>query len=398
MIDKCYLIPIQKKCNCNCFFCISKKRHYNKKEEILNVNKVFLNNIKLLQKRGIKKIEITGGGEPFLHPNLQEIINIIKNNIPDSYIKLYTNGFILKPICNIDELNISVTHYDSNINNNFMNSNNDTNLIERLNYFREILLNEKIRLSIPIIKGGIDNEDKLKEMISMTNNYVDEYVVRTLYPNTENKEDYFADFDYNNKLVKMEKDNDISDFDGLILWSDNKFYKDWQLLQERPMYTYLLLKPDSQTYINEVINTIYKNNFKIKKVYKLDNFKEQALNLYKDKTSSYLELVKKHLEYSAYLFGNNSLVLILDKDISYEQLARETLELKEIIRKQYSFTHSVNGYLKVNNDLLHLNMVHTPDSDINIYDRDINVLNDMMQPINNHQLKLVYKYRSYDIR
>ena len=50
MIDKCYVIPVQKKCNCNCVFCISKTRNYDKEQELLKCDDKFIDNIKLLKK------------------------------------------------------------------------------------------------------------------------------------------------------------------------------------------------------------------------------------------------------------------------------------------------------------------------------------------------------------
>lgn len=51
MLDKCYIVPVQKSCNCDCVFCISKSRNYDKENEILKVDNNFIENIKLLKKR-----------------------------------------------------------------------------------------------------------------------------------------------------------------------------------------------------------------------------------------------------------------------------------------------------------------------------------------------------------
>ena len=89
MLDKCYIIPVQNICNCDCTFCISKSRNYDKKDELLKVDDKFIENIQLLKRRNIKKFEITGGGEPLIHPDIELIVSIIKRIIPDYYIKLY---------------------------------------------------------------------------------------------------------------------------------------------------------------------------------------------------------------------------------------------------------------------------------------------------------------------
>ena len=83
---------------------------------------------------GITRFEITGGGEPFLNDNLSYIVNTIKEIIPNSYIKLYTNGFILKEAGNIDELDISLVSDDDSINmmqdENLKNEIEDEKIIE----------------------------------------------------------------------------------------------------------------------------------------------------------------------------------------------------------------------------------------------------------------------------
>ena len=41
-MDKCYVIPVQKMCNADCLFCISKTRDYDKEEEILILTAPYL--------------------------------------------------------------------------------------------------------------------------------------------------------------------------------------------------------------------------------------------------------------------------------------------------------------------------------------------------------------------
>lgn len=137
MLDKCYIIPVQNTCNCDCTFCISKSRNYDKEDELLKVDNKFIENIQLLKRRNIKKFEITGGGEPLIHPNIGLIVNIIKRIIPHSYIKLYTNGFILKTIEGIDEVNLSIVSNNDEINALFMNPKNNIPFNQRIMYFRE---------------------------------------------------------------------------------------------------------------------------------------------------------------------------------------------------------------------------------------------------------------------
>ncbi len=399
MIEKCYIIPVEKLCNANCTFCITKSRNYCKGEEFLKINNEFLKKIELLKKRGIKVFEITGGGEPTLNPNLEVIINLIRKIIPDAYIKLYTNGNILRSIGPVNEITISVAHFDDKINDAIMKPKINISLKNKLKFFKNSIPNAKTRLSIALSKEGIDNSDKLTKFINETKNEVDEYIVRTLYPGCPNYKENYVDFDYQNELVKFERDNNVDDFSGIILWSDGNIYTSWDLDKKRHLYTYLLLKPDSRIYINQIDEIINQNNFNITSRLLVKNFVGNATTLYQDKEKEYLEKVKRHLLNSAYLFGNEGLIYILDKNIRQNELAKETYDLKNTIRQNLAFTQNYGAYINFEQENYHLNLVHAPDGIIDYYNRDINLIETFSDTriITEEDFSLIKKYRSYNL-
>ena len=396
MLDKCYIIPVQNTCNCDCTFCISKSRNYDKKEELLKVDDKFIENIQLLKRRNIKKFEITGGGEPLIHPDIELIISIIKRIIPDSYIKIYTNGFILKTIEGIDEVNLSIVSNNDEINALFMNPKNNIPFNQRIMYFRENYPSSKLRLSIPLIKGGVDNIEKLNALIKNTTQIVDEYVVRTLYPHSLIYSDNYIEFPINNKKVIYEKDNDVSNFDGLILWSDNEFYKDFNLDKKRYLYGYLLLKPDSATYINEIDEIIKYSNLKVVKRYLINNFDMEAIQFYQEKDNNYKLIIQHHINNLVYLFGNNAVIYILDGNYSYQELLEEIYNLKLKIRKQLGFTEKEHGYILKNDNISHVNLCHCPDPIISLFERDLSTIEELSKrEISSSDHKVLKRYRSY---
>lgn len=396
MLDKCYIIPVQNTCNCDCTFCISKSRNYDKKEELLKVDDKFIENIQLLKRRNIKKFEITGGGEPLIHPDIELIVSIIKKVIPDSYIKLYTNGFILKTIEGIDEVNLSIVSNNDEINALFMNPKNNIPFNQRIMYFRENYPSSKLRLSIPLIKGGIDNIEKLDALIKNTTQIIDEYVVRTLYPHSLIYNDSYVEFPINNKKVIYEKDNDVSDFDGLILWSDNEFYKEFNLDKKRYLYGYLLLKPDSATYINEIDEIIKYSNLKVVKRYLINNFDMEAIQFYQEKDNNYKLIIQNHINNLVYLFGNNAVIYILDGNYSYQELLEEIYNLKLKIRKQLGFTEKEHGYILKNDNISHVNLCHCPDPIISLFERDLSTIEELSKrEISSSDHKVLKRYRSY---
>lgn len=398
MTNKCYVIPTQKVCNADCTFCISKVRNYNKACEFLHVDDTFTDTIQMLARRGVNRFEITGGGEPFLNSELDSIVQTIKRLVPNSYIKLYTNGRILKAIPGIDELNISVATLDKDTNDQIMGGVDKTSLIEKIEFFRNSNPGMKIRLSIPLLKGGIDTPRKLDEIINATKKYGITYVVRTLYPHSINRDESFVDFPYENELVTMERDNGVDDFDGLILWSDGKIYSNWKLDEERKLLSYMVLKPDSKQHLSEIIETVKAHGFLIPHILFTDDFNNFASCLYTDKDEEYFKNVKRHLDLTSFLFGNDALVLILDKDLPYEDLIAETYELKKTLRKLYSFTGLKNGFLLVGDNISHLNIAHAPDPTRENYERDLRYIDSLgLERVSESRLSLMKKYRSYHL-
>lgn len=400
MIDKCYIIPVQKACNADCRFCISKSRDYKKDVEFLDVNSDFIKTLEIFKEKGIRKFEITGGGEPLFHPNIELIVNLIKTIIPNSFVKLYTNGTIFKEIEDLDEVNISVVHYDCRTNDKFMGFKDSISLAEKLSHFYSNYFGCKLRLSIPLIKGAIDKPSELEEMINHTEYFdISEYVVRTLYPSCPSYKELYVDFDYKRDNVIFERDNDVRDFSSIILWSDGKLYTNWELNQQRYLYSYLLFKPDARTYINEIDGLIHSKNFNVVKRLLVSDFITNAINLYQDKSKEYLELVKRHLVNSARLFGNTGLVYVLDKNVTLDELVKKTYDLKVDIRNKFGFTQNYGGYVNFEGENYHLNLVHAPDAQIDFYNRDLNLIEKFtnIREISESEFSLVKKYRSFNL-
>lgn len=398
MIEKCYVIPVEKACNANCMFCISKSRNYNSGKEFLEIDENLCEKLKVLNRREIKKFEITGGGEPFLNKNLEEITRLIRYYVKDAYIKVYTNGNILKSKLDVDEVDISVVHYIEEVNQKFMRVASPVSLDDKLKFFKRNYPNIKIRLSIPIIKGAIDSSSELSRMISNTERYVDEYVVRTLYEGCPNYNEEYFDFTYEDARVVFERDNSVRDFDGILLWSDGKFYTDWNIDKKRFFDSYLMLKPDAQTYIREIESEIVNSGLVVRERRVFEDFLRDAYKVYESygKGSEYMKLIRNHLNNLVNLFGNSALLYLFDADMKQEELIVKTLELKRVIRDKYSFTHRYNGYLLKNGEYSHVNLVHCPDS-LSEFNNDINILEKSSRILSDAEVRKVLKYRSFNI-
>ena len=86
------------KCNMNCSFCSCADRDIS--EEILL--ETAKHHFQVFKDLGGEAITITGGGEPTLHPDIEEMIDFL-NNL-DIKIGLVTNGAYLDCISNLDKL------------------------------------------------------------------------------------------------------------------------------------------------------------------------------------------------------------------------------------------------------------------------------------------------------
>lgn len=109
MYKKIYL-EITNNCNLNCSFCIKN----NREKMFVDINdfKFMLEKLK----NYTKYLYFHVSGEPLLHPNINELIDI---GSKDFYINITTNGYLIKRIINnrnIRQINISLHSYNEKYN------------------------------------------------------------------------------------------------------------------------------------------------------------------------------------------------------------------------------------------------------------------------------------------
>lgn len=137
-------------CNADCFFCIDKKT----KSEIKNFEKLKTVITELVNNNVISKIVLTGG-EPTLHPQFIRFLNLL-DTFELKYYSLNTNGILLhnfiEEINNskLKHINISMHHFDNNINKQIMKNCLTFEKIEKLR--KKISKNIEIRLACTITK------------------------------------------------------------------------------------------------------------------------------------------------------------------------------------------------------------------------------------------------------
>lgn len=234
MSQKVYIVPVKKACNANCKFCISKETASNSVQEMMNLSdptvlKNLQNSLSKVKKMGINKIEVTGGGEPFLNRQLQSIINQIRSVFPNAFLKLYSNGFLLTPIQGVDELNISRSHHNSLINNKIYQSKYQNDLLEALSFFRPMV--PRLRVCTVMLKDIMDSSEEYLKMINHLDGLVDEFVLRPLIPEKTSCLPMQANFTITHPLVKIDE-IDCHCSKHMVIAPNGLIYEDFSFRQE----------------------------------------------------------------------------------------------------------------------------------------------------------------------
>ena len=226
-MSRLYLIPVKYKCNANCIFCITEeekvKPAFSALPEFIKLEelKVLLAQLQPLR---LTEIEITGGGEPLLHPQLQDIINLVKGTWPGIYVKLYTNGLLLKNVRGINELNLSRAHPDAAINNQFFGVDSSYSLIDLLNFYRPLV--KLLRVQVPLLQGGIDSAAKAIRLATEVIPPADQVVLRPLFSKCGKAKELVVQFPVTHPGIKLDQTGDYCGTRPVIA-SDARLYWDW---------------------------------------------------------------------------------------------------------------------------------------------------------------------------
>lgn len=205
---KLYVLPVESACTANCAYCITKYRKYP------NSLLKFAELEKILSENRFDKIEITGGGEPSLHPKIKDIIQSCCQVTPT---QIYTNGnLVLGELPqNLISVCLSRAHYDDTENERIMG----------VRYDMEKFAGLPVKLSLMMHKSGVSTEDETIKYLNWAKKHAQKVVIRQLF---EYEDDGYSDF-YKREFVptiglfensnfvfeRLENGNRTFDFDGL---------------------------------------------------------------------------------------------------------------------------------------------------------------------------------------
>ncbi len=175
---------MEKACNASCSWCITDFRETAKKELLALADL----ERQLAELPSLEKIEITGGGEPLLHPQLDRIVKACADKAPTM---VYTNGALLErkapQVRGVYEVAISRAHHDDGENARIMGIEYDWEGAIRASP-------APVKASLLLHKGGIEDAAGVRQYLDWLHaSGVRKAVVRQLFEHGDAK--YGARFD-----------------------------------------------------------------------------------------------------------------------------------------------------------------------------------------------------------
>jgi MoaA/NifB/PqqE/SkfB family radical SAM enzyme len=232
------MIDIEDNCDLNCIMCYFHSPLIKKREEFSRLSyENYMNVLSNLMSIGTRKISICGKGEPFLHPHIQDILELTKHM--NFYVNVITNGIhidknFLPKIFSLDQIILSLHAGDKDTYSR-VHPQAGEGCFEQLRYILGQIRDYKIRshrinpwVKIINVIFGL-NYDKISEMFQFTEEFkVDEVMFKPaqltqeqaiLKLNPEQKSCLYHSFKkWRNFRIK----NNIKEFLTVILGPDSK--------------------------------------------------------------------------------------------------------------------------------------------------------------------------------
>jgi hypothetical protein len=180
--------------------------------------------------------------------------------------------------------------------------------------------------------------------------------------------------------------------------------------------TYLLLHPCSNVFVNHIFTTLKQWDFTIVAVYRILGWDTVLDEIYKNTYSKSItveEHVQSHAYINKHMFGNCGLILLLNKrNMSYDDLVKETLGVKLELRKAMNKTKdgTISIFLNANRSIYNsaklqeeklistfLSYIHCPDT-VEQYFEDFETLSEHLKSekkLKQHEIENILDYRSY---
>lgn len=228
-----YFHPVKSLCNNNCNFCITKQQLnvYNKYPEFVDCRDIDIDEI--FRNKNTSCIEVTGGGEPTIHPKICSLLNMLKST--NKKIKLYTNGLnLITKLPHIDVITIS-----TNIETLWLSEEREI-LKKAINAYKDKCSTLRVRVYYPydsldvlIFKRFIDTYNAEKSTYYLVNQWI-------LGKDFNNKNSLKEEFENIKNMfpfsIKLD-DNEKNCLSYPLLYTDGKIHENWNfILKEKKSY------------------------------------------------------------------------------------------------------------------------------------------------------------------
>ncbi len=203
--------------------------------------------------------------------------------------------------------------------------------------------------------------------------------------------------------------------------------------------SFVMLKPESALYINEILEELQKEKFSIGKPYLIENYKSFAQAIYYIanyvKDPRYYEIIKACIEAETILFGNMAMLLSVSNEEDLIQHLIHLDQIKSRIRKVISLSKSkcLQAFIDVdkldvdcssatygdiqilldgcpqetykantatgNFVCFYLSYMHTIDPEYGIYQKTIELIQNShrLRPLSKSEFQITQKYKTYHL-
>ena len=179
--------------------------------------------------------------------------------------------------------------------------------------------------------------------------------------------------------------------------------KHYKLERKDTKYSYMIVKPNGEKHLKEIISSIRYENINIEGIYKIDNYEYVNLLLHPEKEKQRY-IIPINRVYKDFFNNYGILILISKADVTYQEFVNNIVKLKIKIRNKYDYDYIAyilnvskigmpyNGetvkiisksYLEVAKQkmnekgsylIISINEIHSPDSDVENTIQELNLL------------------------
>ena len=379
------------KCDKNCPYCIAKDnvKFVNKDENFDKLEET----LERLQQSGYRfsKFILSGNGEPSLYPleTIKYITScVLKYKDMFDVIRFYTSGNLFFDDEkfnyvneNFDQINIMINSFDHK--KDMLITRYNKNIWETGNFKKAKFIKLDISLT-----DNLDTKHLIEDIMQITQKHKNIHKVKLKslkYTDTEKTQqskwikEHNLDILQREKILNKLKTNFKQQTECMYIINDDcklvmnplnrKIFAKWLVIKNGKVFNYfekpirinnnnqyfLMLKPEAYLYLDQIEGFLIENQFKIANYYKIDDYKSFAKDMYSISNVNdqlFNNMLDVNIEVEKELFGNKSILLILEKKGKLSEDIYSLDKLKSKLRRDFSVSKRGVLFALINCDKL----------------------------------------------